>query len=68
MPHSAGLDASKATTSICIVNEHGARVQEGSVETEPRAIIGFLRGQHRRYGRIGIEAMAITPRIYEALA
>jgi transposase len=68
MPHYVGLDASKATTSICVVNEDGARVQEGAVETEPRAIIGFLRGQHRRYGRIGIEAMAITPRIYEALA
>jgi transposase len=68
MPHYVGLDAAKATTSICIVNEVGERVREGVVETEPRAIIAFLRGERRRYGRIGIEAMSFTPRLYEAIA
>jgi transposase len=68
MPHFVGLDASKATTSICIVNEEGDRVREGVVETEPRAIIAFLRGARRRYGRVGIEAMSFTPVLYEALA
>jgi transposase len=38
------------------------------VETEPRAIIKFLRGEGRRYRRIGIEAMSFTPWLYEALA
>jgi transposase len=68
MPHYVGLDASKATTSICIVNEEGERVQEGVVETDPRAIVSFLRGDHRHYRRIGIEALALTPLIFEALA
>lgn len=68
MPHFAGLDVSKATTSICIVDEAGTTVREGVVETEPRAILHFLRGEHRRYRRVGIEAMATTPWIYERLA
>jgi transposase len=68
MSHFVGLDASKATTSICILDARGNIVREGVVETEPKAIIGYLRGEGRRYKRIGIEAMAITPWIYEALA
>ena len=68
MPHYVGLDASKATTNICIVNEAGERVREGVVETEPRAIIGFLRGEGRRYRRVGVESISFTPWIYEHLA
>jgi transposase len=68
MTHFVGLDASKATTSICILDQRGEKVREGVVATEPKAIIGYLRGEGRRYRRIGIEAMAITPWIYEALA
>jgi transposase len=67
MPHYVGLDVSKATTSICVVDGAGERVAEGVVETEPHAIIAFLRGSGRRYARIGIEAMSMTPSIYEPL-
>jgi transposase len=68
MPHFVGLDASKATTSICILDERGQKVREGVVETEPRAIIGYLRGEGRRYKRIGIESMSFTPWLFEAMA
>jgi transposase len=68
MTHFVGLDVSKATTSICILDARGDLVQAGLVETDPKAIIGFLRGDRRRYKRIGIEAGLTTPWIYEALA
>jgi transposase len=67
MPHYVGLDASKATTSICIMNEDGERIREGVVETEPRAIVGFLRGGGLRYRRVGIESTSFTPWLYEGL-
>jgi transposase len=68
MTHYVGLDASKSTTSICVLNEDGETVREGVVETEPKAIIGFLRGEGRRYRRVGIESMGMTPWLYEGLA
>jgi transposase len=68
MPHYVGLDASKATTSICIIDEDGQVVKEGSVPTEPAAIISFLRGERRRYARLGIEAMGMASWLYEHLA
>jgi transposase len=68
MPHYVGLDASKTTTSICILNEKGERIREGSVATEPAAIIGFLRGEGRRYARIGVEPLDFAPWLYERLA
>jgi transposase len=68
MTHFVGLDVSKATTSICILDQRGQKVREGVVETEPGAIIGYLRGEGRRYRRIGIESMSFTPWLYEAQA
>jgi len=68
MPYFVGLDASKKTTHICVVDRSGAVVQTGVVETSPKAIAGFLRGQGRRYVRVGAEAWAISSWLYEGLA
>ena len=68
MPHFVGLDASKATTSICIVDEEGRTVREGVVPTEPKAIVGYLRGERRRYRRVGLESMSMASWLYEGLA
>jgi transposase len=59
MGHYAGLDVSKNATAICIVDEAGTPVAEGTVPTERRALVGFLRGKRRRYARVGIEAGTI---------
>ena len=56
MPYFVGLDVSIETSCICVVDAEGATVQECSVETTPKAIAAALRGQHRRYGRVGMEA------------
>jgi transposase len=62
------LDASKATTSVCILGADGETVREGDVATEPTAIIQFLRGERRRYRRIGLEATSLSAWLYESLA
>jgi len=68
MPFFVGLDMSKATTSICVENERGERVSEGTVPTDPSSIISFLRGEGRRYRRVGVESTSFTPWIFERLA
>ena len=68
MPHYVGLDASKATTNICILDDNGETVREGVVETEPGAIVQYLRGDRLRYRRVGIESMSFTPWLYEGMA
>jgi transposase len=68
MPLFVGLDVSKHDTSICIVDEKGQRVREGTAVSDPTAIAGFLRGERRRYARIGLEASSQAPWLYEGLA
>jgi len=68
MTHFVGLDASKGTTSICIMDRDGQIVREGTVETNPAAIVGYLRGERRRYRRIGLEAIGFASWLYQGLA
>ena len=68
MPHFVGLDASKATTSICVLDQDGETIREGVVPTEPKAIVAFLRGERRRYRRVGLESMSMASWLYEGLA
>ena len=51
MEHYVGLDVSLKQTSICVVNQAGAIVQEGVVVSDPEAIAAFVRSKAReRYG------------------
>ncbi|MDR3510251.1 MAG: IS110 family transposase [Caulobacteraceae bacterium] len=68
MPYFVGLDASKTSTHVCVVDQDGAVVSEGAVESTPKAIAGFLRGEGRRYARIGMESWSLAPWLYEGLA
>jgi transposase len=68
MPYFVGLDASKHSTQICVVDANGQPVDERTVETEPRAIVAALRGEGRRYRRVGMESWSMTPWLYEWLA
>jgi transposase len=68
MPYFVGLDASKRTTHICVIDRDGAVVDEGVVETSPKAIASFLRGQRRRYVRVGMEAWSIAAWLYDGLS
>ena len=53
MAYYVGLDASKHTTSICVIDEQGSIVREGVVASEPKAIVGFLRGEGWRSAALG---------------
>lgn len=68
MPYYVGLDISKKTTSVCVVDAEGAIVQEATVETTPKAIGSTLRGARRRYGRVGMEASPLAAWLYSGLA
>lgn len=68
MPYFVGLDVAKRSTSICVLDELGAIVEERSVETSPKAIIGALRGGRRRYRRLGMEGGPLSAWLYEGLA
>jgi transposase len=68
MAHFVGLDASKKTTCVCVVDGDGNVIQEGTVETDPAAIVRYLRGERRRYRRVGLESIGFAPWLYEGLA
>jgi transposase len=68
MPCYVGLDASKRTTHICVLDEVGATVKTGVVETNPKAIVGFLRGEGLRYARIGMESWSLASWLYSGIA
>ena len=68
MPCFVGLDASKKTTSVCVVDPKGTVLREGTVDTSPQAIVRFLRGNSVRYARVGLESSSIAPWLFEGLA
>ena len=68
MPCFVGLDASKTATHICILDETGQTLEEGSTDSDPKAIVAFLRGKHRRYARVGLEAWSLASWLYAGLA
>ena len=68
MPCFVGLDSSKHTTHICVLDEQGRTLDEGSTTSDPKAIVAFLRGKGRRYARIGMEAWSLASWLYAGLA
>ena len=68
MPCYVGLDASKKTTAICVLDAGGAILREAVVPTTVADIVGALRGDGVRYGRVGLEACGLASWLYEGLA
>src|SRR6476620_6542593 len=50
-----GLDVSLKQTSICVVDQTGAVVREGVVDSDPEAIAAFVRSKAPGAVRIGLE-------------
>lgn len=67
MPHYVGLDVSLAETSICVTDDDGVIVQEAKVATDAKAVAAALRGRHRRYGAVILEAGSISIWLYAGL-
>ncbi len=55
MEHYVGLDVSLKQTSICVVNQAGAVLREGVVDSDPDAIGAFVRSNAPDVVRIGLE-------------
>jgi transposase len=51
MKHYIGLDVSMKRTFICIINEQGKIVREGSEDTDPQLIADYL-------SKLGLEEMS----------
>lgn len=68
MKYYAALDVSLKETFVCIVDQDGEIVKEGSVFTEPEEIGKFLHSAGVRLERLGLEAGTMTPWLYYALS
>ncbi|MBS0411441.1 MAG: IS110 family transposase, partial [Proteobacteria bacterium] len=68
MPYFVGLDASKRTTKICVMDPAGAVVKEGVTASEPKEIVAFLRGERRRYVTVGLESWSLAPTLHAGLS
>jgi len=68
MPYFVGLDASKKTTHICVMDRKGDVVRTGVVASEVNAIVGFLRGDGHRYAKVGMESWTMAALLYQGLA
>jgi hypothetical protein len=55
MEHYVGLDVSLKQTSICVVDQTGSVVREGVVDSDPEAILVFVRSKAPDAVRIGLE-------------
>jgi len=62
-----GLDVSLKLTSICVVNQSGAIVQEGVVDSDPEAIAAFVRSKAPGVVRIGLETGPTTTWLWTEL-
>ncbi len=67
MEHYAGFDVSLELTSVCIVDARGEIICEAKVPSDPEALIGFLKDQQLKIGRVGLEAGPLSQWLYAAL-
>ena len=61
MARFVGLDVSQKLTSICVVDETGARLWRGQCATDPEQIARVIRGHAGEDAKLGIETGPMTP-------
>ncbi len=54
------MDVSLKETPICVVDDTGEIVSEGTVISEPAAIAGFIESKAKQAARIGFETGPTT--------
>jgi transposase len=67
MNHYAGIDVSLKCSSVCIVDANGKIVREGTVASEPEALIAWFRELRFEVTRIGLEAGPLSQWLYAAI-
>ena len=67
MEHYVGLDVSLKLTAICIVDQAGKIVREGTVASNPEAIAAFVKSHAPHVVRIGLETGATSTWLWTEL-
>ena len=67
MKRYVGLDVSQATTAICVVDDEGKTLAEGSTATEPGAIAAFVARRAPDAVRIGMETGPLSVWLWNEL-
>lgn len=67
MKYYAGLDVSLAETAICVVDEDGIIVREGTSPSHPDDIADWLGTMDIEFARIGLEAGSTASWLYNGL-
>ena len=60
MDHYVGLDISLRLTAVCVVDQTGKIIREGTDESEPDAIGAFIATHAPQVVRIGLETGATS--------
>lgn len=61
MKHYIGLDVSMKRTFICVINEQGKMMHEGSENTDPHQIADYLSKLGFKETTVGFESGSLTP-------
>jgi transposase len=67
MEYYAGIDVSLELSSVCVVDAKGKIVKEAKVESDPDALVAFLRGLAMPMERIGLEAGPLSQWLHAGL-
>ena len=62
-----GMDVSLKETSICVVDDNGEIVSEGTVLSEPPALAAFIKAKADGAKRIGLETGPTTTWLWHEL-
>jgi transposase len=67
MEHYAGIDVSLELSSVCVVDAKGKIVIEAKVESDPTALVAFLRELGLTLERVGLEAGPLSQWLHGGL-
>ena len=67
MQYYVGLDVSLRQTAVCVVDQTGKIIREGTVDSDPDAIAGFISKHAPQVARIGLETGATSTWLWTEL-
>ena len=62
-----GIDVSLESSSICVIDERGVIIKEGTAPSEPEAIGRFIRHQGRKVEHVGLETGSLSQWLHAGL-
>jgi transposase len=67
MKQFVGLDVAQRQTSVCVIDDHGGRVWEGSVRTSPVVLATAIHEHAGEDARVGMETGPLAVWLYHSL-